>query len=267
MQDIGNVISKYLFPSLLVIIGLLLLVTSTGQNSLFKIGGVAIMLVGGLSGLYVKGVVNKNRSLIIGVLVSLGSVYFAYMDYLVIDQKLEYAKKEKRISMHVIQRLKDIRKAQIAYLKENGKYASSFDSLSYFLKQGKLSLVKKLGALPDSVPTDEMARELGLISVRPNGWSDDQVIDAGLIVRDTVQVEVLSYIFNDSDLKTRKTPFFVDSLWKVPFTNHRFEMKSDIVEISGIKQPVFKAWDPAPFSKQYQVGSLTENSTAGNWNE
>jgi hypothetical protein len=267
MQDIGNAISKYLFPALLVILGLLLLVTSTGQNSLFKIGGVAIMLVGAVSGFYVKGLINKNQSMIIGIVVGLGSVFFAYMDYTVINEKLEYAKKEQRISMHVIQRLKDIRKAQIAYLKENGKYASSFDSLTYFLKEGKISLVMKLGALPDSVPTDEMARELGLISLRPEGWSDEQVVAAGLIVRDTVQVEVLGYIFNDSDRRSRKTPFFVDSLWKVPFANHKFEMKADIVEISGVKQPLFKAWDPQPFAKQYEVGSLTENSTAGNWNE
>ncbi len=265
MQEIGHVVNKYFFPALLSITGLLLLLVSSGQNSFFKIGGVAILIVGALSLMYVKGLITRNTSLIIGVAVGLASVYFAYMDYAVVKEKLEYAKKEDRISNHVIQRLKDIRKAQLAYLKENGKYAKSFDSLTYFLVDGKLSLVKSLGALPDSVPTDEMARELGLIAERPEGWSDEQVLKAGLIVRDTVLVPVLEFVFNESDQKSRKTPLYIDSLRYVPFASHQFEMKADIVEISGIQQAVFKAWDPKPFSKQYEVGSLTENSTSGNW--
>jgi hypothetical protein len=267
MQNLAHTLSKYLFPALLSVMGLVLLFASSEQNSLFKFGGFAVFLVGVLSGLYVKGLISRQVQVILGVVVFAGSAYLAYMDYKVIDDKLEYQKRVALVRTHVIQRLKDIRKAQLAHLKETGRYSASLDSLTWFLKNGQVTIVKKLGALPDSVPTEEMARSMGLITPRPDGWTDDQVLAAGLIVRDTVMVDVLGYIFNESDARTRKTPFYLDSLAFVPFARHRFEMKADVIEISGVKQPVFKAWDPKPFAKQYEVGSLTENSTAGNWNE
>ncbi len=45
-------------------------------------------------------------------------------------------------------------------------------------------------------------------------------------------------------------------------------MDSDSIEVSGgIVRPVFEVYDPKPFAEQYKVGSLTEATTNGNWNE
>lgn len=267
MQKIGPVLSKYSMPVLLALFGLWLLISSGGQTPLFKLGSVAIFVVGVLATLYVKGTIPAKAQIIVGLAVAAGAVFFAYMDVNVIRSKLAEEKKIKKIDTHVIQRLKDIRKAQIAYNREHGKYTDSFDSLLYFLKDGQITLIKRLGSLPDSVPTDAEARELGIISAMPEGMSDEEVIASGLIVRDTVQVDVLNYVFNESDAKTRKTRFYVDSLPYVPYAKHRFDMATARIEAGGVEQHVFQVIDPKPYAFQFKVGSLTEASTSGNWKE
>jgi hypothetical protein len=267
MQSIGQILKAYLFPALLIVMGILLLAVSSGQTGLFQLAGFAILIVGIISALYVKGLISRKVQMIITVVVAVGAVFFAYQDYAVIDEELAYYKEKEKVKVAVVQRLKDIRKAQLAYNKEYGKYANSFDSLLYFLENGKLSLIKRLGSLPDSLPTEEMAMEAGIIQTMPEGMTDEEVIQAGLIVRDTIQVDVLGFIFNEDDRKKRKTAFYVDSLPYVPYSNHKFEMESDIVEISGAPTAVFEVKDPKPFAEQYKIGSLTEASTSGNWKE
>ncbi len=48
----------------------------------------------------------------------------------------------------------------------------------------------------------------------------------------------------------------------------KFEMKADMIDSGGVKQPVFLVTDPKPFEKPgFTMGSLTEASTSGNWKE
>ncbi|MEM9053245.1 MAG: hypothetical protein AAGC47_14425 [Bacteroidota bacterium] len=267
MQNIGQILGAYLFPVLLIVMGILLLAVSGGQTGLFQAAGLGILIVGTLSALYVKGVISRQIQMVVTLLVAIGAIAFAYYDWKVIDEQLTYYEQEKKVKTAVVQRLKDIRKAQQAYNKEYGKYAASFDSLIFFLKNGELSLVKRLGSLPDSLPTEEMAMEAGIIQSMPAGMTDEQVLDAGLIVRDTIQVGVLGYVFNADDQAKRKTTFYVDSLPYVPYASHKFIMDSDVIDVGGAPTAVFEVKDPKPFSKQYKVGSLVESSTSGNWTE
>ncbi|HKL39097.1 MAG TPA: hypothetical protein VJ894_00370 [Cryomorphaceae bacterium] len=267
MQNIGRILGAYLFPVLLIAMGLLLLIVSSGQTGLFKLAGLGILIVGILGALYVKGIISKQIQLIVTIVVAIGVVVFAYMDYTVIQDELAFHREKEKVKTAVVQRLKDIRKAQLAYNKEYGKYANSFDSLIYFLKHDEISLIKRLGSLPDSLPTEEMAMEAGIIQTMPEGMTDMEVIEQGLIVRDTIQVKVLGYIFNDDDRDKRKTKFYVDSLPYVPYSDHRFQMEADIVDISGAPTPVFQVKDPQPYAEQYMLGSLVDASTSGNWTE
>lgn len=267
MEKIGAALSKYFVPVLLATFGFLLLIFSGGQNTAFKLGSIGILVVGVVGTLYVKGSISGKSQIIVAIVVSIGAGAFAYMDVDVIRSELRENKKIERINKHTIQRLKDIRKAQIAFNREHGQYTDNFDTLLHFLKYGELSLVKRLGALPDSVPSEEMARELGLITPMPEGMTDEQVLDQGLIVRDTVMVQVMGYVFNESDEKSRKTKLYVDSLPYVPFASHRFEMATAKIEAGGVEQHVFQVIDPKPYAQQFKVGSLTEASTSGNWAE
>ncbi len=267
MQEIRRVLGRYLFPALLVFLGLYLVIISGQQTNLFLFGGLGIMAVGIISALFVKGLISQTVQVILSVAIALIAFFFAYQDYAVIKEKLEYAEERKKVETSVKQRLKDIRKVQLAYVKEKGRYAASFDSLKYFLNNGQVSLIKRFGTRPDSIATDEQARELGLFQKMPEGMTEDQVLKAGILVRDTVLVPVKGYIFDEDDKKTRKTPLYLDSLAYVPFGNHKFDMRADVIDKGGVRAPVFYVVDPQPFGNQLSVGSLTDATTAGNWKE
>lgn len=267
MQELGRIIGKYLFPVLLIVLGITLLAISSGQTSLYKFGGAGILLVGVLGFLYVKGLISLKVQIIITAIVAIGAIFFSYMDYEVIKDELALAEKREKVKTHVVQRLKDIRQVQVSYYKEKGKYAASFDSLMYFLDNGKITVIKRLGALPDTVPTDEAARELGLIQKMPEGVSDAEVISMGIIVRDTLLVDAKSLIFNPDDSHGRKTVLYTDSLPYVPFSHHKFTIRTGTVLTGGIEQETILVEDPQPFDEQFRFGSLTEASTSGNWTE
>lgn len=268
MNLLRDFFSKYLFPVILIIVGLLIVLVSKGQTELFVLGGVAILAIGVISILYILGIINQVVQIILSILLIVAAAIFIYLDYEVIDDEMAEMAKREKIATHVIQRLKDIRTAELAYFKINNQYTGNFDTLIHFLKTAEFPVIKKLGTLPDSVPTEEMAAELGIVSPMPPNMTDEQVLDSGLLVRDTIYVSVLKSTFLTEDaLAERKTPFYLDSLPKVPFSDHKFELKAGFIDVSGVKQPVFQALDPDPYDKQFMVGSMTQASTSGNWNE
>jgi hypothetical protein len=110
-----------------------------------------------------------------------------------------------------IQRLKDIRSAQVAYKSQNTKYTASFDTLITFLKEGSFNVIKQIGDLDDSAD-----------------------IQAGRIIRDTVKVSVLDSLF--------KQGYPVDSLRFVPYTdNAEFEMGTANLVAGAVNVNVFEA--------------------------
>lgn len=267
MKEIGRIVGRYLFPILLILIGLSLLLFSQGQTTWYKLGGAGILIVGVLGFLFVKGIISRQVQVIVAVIIAAGALFLAFKDYDVIKDRLTYDKKREKINSHVIQRLKDIRKAELAYQKEFGVFTPSFDTLIDFLKNGQVSLVKRLGALPDTVPTEEMARELGLIHQMPDSLTEAEVIASGMIVRDTILVPVDTYVFDESDAESRKYKLYIDSLPYVPFAKHKFTLETGTIESGGVTQSVFLVKDPKPFADELMVGSLDKASTAGNWKE
>src|SRR5690554_6306432 len=267
MQEIRRIVGRYLFPVLLVLIGLYLLVTSAGQTTWYKLGSAGIFIVGILGFLFVKGIINRPVQVIVAIVIGVGALFFAFKNYDVIKDRLEYDRLKERVNAEVIQRLKDIRKAELAYQKEYGQYTPSFDTLIDFLKNGEVRLIKRLGALPDTVPTEEMAREMGLIHHMPDTLTEEEVIELGLIVRDTLYVPVAPYVFDEDDAKNRKFPLYIDSLPYVPYGKHKFELQTATIESGGVTQSVFQVLDPKPFEQQFIVGSLERANTSGNWRE
>lgn len=187
---------------------------------------------------------------------------------------------------HVINSLKDIRKAEIAYKDEFGVFTGDFDVLIDFVKFDSVRVVRKLGALPDTL-NEHMALDLGMsIPVIPATITkkktkqlfnteiaedfeinDDVSLqiarDLGFLIRDTVKISVKDTVFGSS--------FSADSLRYVPFseTGAEFTLAAgEIVSASKIKIQVFEAVDTDPFdpNKILKVGSLTEaTNNAGNW--
>jgi len=182
----------------------------------------------------------------------------AYFVYESIQQPLRFnAEKDIRYEA-TVQRLKDIRSAQIAYRGEHKKYTGSFDTLIDFLKTGHFKVVMIIG--------DE---------------DDEAAVAAGKIRRDTIYIPVLDSLF------TRGYP--VDSIRFVPFTKGvEFELGTAYIEAGKVQVHVFEAKTPFDILLQgldpqllvnykaervtktgyagLKVGSLTETTNnAGNW--
>ncbi|MDD4142141.1 MAG: hypothetical protein PHR20_05050 [Bacteroidales bacterium] len=157
-----------------------------------------------------------------------------------------------------VQRLKDIRSAEVAYRSVNKKYSGSFDTLINFISTGELAIVKMIPDPNDTTFRRSIIDTIGFISV----------IDT---------------------LYKNRTDFDPANIRYVPNTNRseQFVLEAGFVEKSKIMIPVFKASalntqilkgmdEQTIYNEDAKlkvndmfpglfVGSMEEASTDGNW--
>ena len=164
----------------------------------------------------------------------------------------------------VIQDLKDIRTAQIAFKDKYRVYAGDFNSLLSFVKNDSLAVVKAIGETPDSL-------------------TEDQALLAGIISRDTVFVPVYQTIYNQDYLNTRDSrfPFDLEKLSMVPFSDETFSIESGNIEKGKVVVQVFEVSTTfgtflngldatnkgIDLDNTLRVGSMSDASINGNWGE
>lgn len=190
--------------------------------------------------------------IILGVLV----VVLTYLIYSGIMKPINFEKVREARYEKVIERLKDIRTAEVAYKSVYQKYTGSFDTLINFVKSDSFPVEFKEGSLDDSI-----------------------AVAKGLIRRDTIYVPVRDSIFPKG--------YHYDSLRYIPFTTGKqFDLKAGtIVTGSKVTVQVFEATalnfdilngmdrqliinrnDLAKDFKGIRVGNIKEaNNNAGNW--
>ncbi len=190
------------------------------------------------------------------------AVLIVVLGYLLVESINEpirfQAEQNKRYAV-TIERLKDIRDAQIAFRSIHGKFTGNFDSLINFVRFDSFKVVRQIGSLEDSI-----------------------AVARGLIVRDTIRINVLDSLFG------RHYP--LDSLKYVPFAHGAiFDMAAgELITGSGVNVKVFEAsvhndillrglepqliinMNDARITREQfpglKVGSLTEaTNNAGNW--
>jgi type II secretory pathway pseudopilin PulG len=139
-------------------------------------------------------------------------VILSYFIYESIMSPIRFNKEKDKRYNKTIERLKDIRTAQLAYRSENNKFTGSFDTLINFVKTGEFRVVRQIGSMDDSA-----------------------ALAKGLVYRDTITLSVLDSIFRKG--------YPVDSLRYVPYTGGaQFEMGAgDILTGSGLTVKVFEA--------------------------
>ncbi|MDO8928974.1 MAG: hypothetical protein Q7J86_13000 [Bacteroidota bacterium] len=150
------------------------------------------------------------------------AIILAYLLYTSVERPLDFEKAKKERYNATIERLKDIRKAEIAYKDIHGKFTGSWDTLINFVKTGELPLVRKIGMLTDS-----------MIEA---GWTEKRALKEGKIIRDTIYVNVLDTIFGKG--------YKIDDIKFIPVkdTVAMFQLGAGIITTgSGIKVPVFEA--------------------------
>ncbi len=145
--------------------------------------------------------------LLVSIIVTLG--YFIYTGVM---KPIDFDKEKDVRYKEVVQRLKDIRTAQVAFKSVNGRYTASFDTLIHFVKEDSFPVEYAVGSLDDSL-----------------------AVAMGLIVRDTFYVRVIDSIFD--------LGYPVDLLRFVPFTQDVvFDMQADsIMTASQVQVQVFVA--------------------------
>ncbi len=179
---------------------------------------------------------------IILTLIVLGMAYYLYSS---IRAPIEFKKAYKVRKEATIDRLKQIREAQLAYRKLNDRFADNFDSLIHSLESDSLPRVKILGNPDDTTvettydttyqPLWQNAfdKKVAFDSLRyiPYSGGKEFHIDAGSKEKNKVEIQVFEVAAPDS-------------LW-----------------LKGLNRSFLQ--DP----KTLQVGSMEKGTYSGNWGE
>ncbi|MBR3709914.1 MAG: hypothetical protein IKM99_03000 [Bacteroidales bacterium] len=209
---------------------------------------------------------SKLKSILINIVLFAVVVFLAIKVIQSIKAPIDFGNEKSTREAQVVQRLKDIRDAEIQYKQANSKYTSDFDSLINFCSNYEIPIVKMV---PD-----------------PNDTTFTKSIN------DTIgYVKVLDSLFG------KRPNFNIRDLSIVPFSDPTttFEIHDSIIKRGGISVPVFEVKTPyevylatpgEKFSEKewntrvqnikaemeqidkyagLKVGSLEEASTDGNW--
>jgi hypothetical protein len=194
------------------------------------------------------------------------SIFFASQIYSSINGPIKFNKVKNERYTQVINRLKDIRNAQIAHKDVTGFYANNFDSLVSFVDTGIFTLIEKRDSSYleynrlyriDMLKEVEILDTLGFVSVKDSLFGQ-----------------------NESYKMMAKVP--------IQGSDSEFSIKADIIDKNGYQVPVFEvkvAKDIVLFDqnkdlldqenkvisvdgvngREIILGSMSEVSTSGNW--
>lgn len=186
----------------------------------------------------------------------------------------------------IIQKLIDIRTAEVEYKNQKGVYTDSFPELFNFLKTAKKKTVLKEGSLSDKQLEAGLTEAAAARIVRKGNKAE--IIANGLenFRRDTAYLNMIESIFPE-----KYTIETIEQLAEIPFSNNeKFTLKvnNEYYNATNIKIPLFEAsaayttylydlnrqemLNAIDLQKKLekfpglQVGSVLEpNNNAGNW--
>ena len=124
---------------------------------------------------------NKKRGLELFLWIL--SIFFASQIYSSINGPIKFNKVKNERYALVIDRLKDIRNAQIAHKDVNGYYANNFDELVSFVDNGLFTLIEEKDSSYlaydriyriDMLREVKVVRELGKVSVKDSLFKDNE---------------------------------------------------------------------------------------------
>ena len=145
-------------------------------------------------------------------------VFFSYKIYTSINSPINFNKVKTERYKKVINRLKEIRKAQIAYKDVNGIYSDNFDSLVSFIENGIFTLVEK--------------RDSSFLEYNRT-YRIDMLKE--VIVIDTLgTVSVKDSLFKDNDNYKLMSQIPIEGV------DEKFTINSQIINKNNYKVPVFE---------------------------
>jgi uncharacterized protein YpmB len=174
---------------------------------------VSILAVAGLSYLIVNKLPSKFKP-VISILLWVVIIFFGYQIYQSIMKPIHFHKEKRIRYAKVVENLKIIRDAEIAYGEVNRRFTSNAQELISFIDTAKFAITE----IRNEVVTEQRGRI---------------TIDVERRVVDTVGFEAVAKSFEGRDYK---------NMMSVPGTNAKFELKSGTVEkVQGVQTSVFEA--------------------------
>jgi hypothetical protein len=203
----------------------------------------------------------------IQIVLWIASIFFAYKIYDSINGPIKFNQTKNERYAKVIDRLKDIRKSQIAYKDVKGTFSNNFDSLVKFVDEGYFTLIEKRDSSYmeyDRTYRIDMLREvividtLGRVSVKDSLFKNtNRYQDMAYIpidgVRDsmfTINAEVINkngYNVPVFEVKVSKNVILFDQ------NADLVQQENETVSVDGVNGPAIV------------LGSLSNVSTNGNW--
>ena len=203
----------------------------------------------------------------IQIVLWIASVFFAYKIYDSINGPIKFNQTKNERYAKVIDRLKDIRKSQIAYKDVKGTFSNNFDSLVKFVDEGYFTLIEKRDSSYmeyDRTYRIDMLREvividtLGTVSVKDSLFRNtNRYQDMAYIpidgVRDsmfTINAEVINkngYNVPVFEVKVSKNVILFDQNADI------VQQENETVSVDGVN------------GSAIVLGSLSNVSTNGNW--
>lgn len=209
--------------------------------------------------------------------------YFVIMSVMTpIQFETERAKRDKV----VIERLIDLRTAQIEFRDQKGRYTAGLDTLINFLQTGKKRMVLKEGMLTDAQLQAGLTEAKAVRIVRSGNQKEINANGLQNFRRDTTMTDLLGALYNG-----KYTPETIVNLQYIPFTENapfEVELNNNYVNSTGISIPLIEMRAPfivylsdvnrqetlnlVDFQEKLEkypglkVGSVLEpNNFAGNW--
>lgn len=208
----------------------------------------------------------KGLNIVINVILFAIIVVLAIQVVKSIQAPIKFTKEQKAREAKVVERLIDIRNAEVLFKNANNKYTNNFDTLIAFCQTAEIPIVK---IVPD--PTDTTFTRT---------------------INDTI-----GYVKVMDSIKSGRADFNINDLKVVPFSQptQNYELEAGTILRNGIDIPVFEARTPyevylgtpgAAFSEKewnqrrdnakaekesinryagLKVGSMEEATTDGNW--
>ncbi len=195
-----------------------------------------------------------SKTKIFTIIFGIVSLCLAYFLYYSINSSIEESQRITRMEARIIEQLKMIREAELAYLGVNGIYTSDWNKLLAFVDSGRFFLTEKT----------EFVIQLD--------YGADSVY---------VQIDTLGTVsVKDSVFKKSVWPKFnLATLVYVPGVDPpvKFDVWADKIDKSGVKVNAIEVKNPSPINplrdeeseyntkKPLRFGSRTTITTAGNW--
>ena len=186
--------------------------------------------------------------------------------YQSINSPIEFNKVKSERYLKVIDRLKDIRNAQVAFKSVNGIYSNNFEELVKFVDSAQFTIVQK----------------------RDSSYMQYDRIYRIDMLREVIVIDTLGYVsVKDSLFSNTDSYKFMASI-PIEGVDNKFNLKADIIDKNGYNVPVFEvrvSKDLILFDQNKDLiaqekqtvsvdgvngpdivlGSLSDVSTNGNW--